>query len=750
MEYFYNKRTFMHIYTDESQSRNPRADVLLVRFIISYSFLLLIILALFSLVFNSYIEKTKERYNATQRTSYISRIELFENYFKIMDLSCRQILQDSDFRRIMNNDEINEESKLLGKAVRENIAVNLYADSLLPLKEQFFYLRNSDYILSSTSFVSSEDYYRIIKKYPPTQKENWLNLLTKEENYNQFIPMNDYRASGEKYLYYAKNMQGLTYLDSEVTAVFVLKKDEIAALFGQNMEVPSSFVAIYDPASQKYILQFCDLDINLDLAITKLNFVDDFASLSIDNEKYTITKYKSGLTGYDYYISFPTFNAIQSSGLSIALLAVIMLSFVVLAFALILWVSRKNVQPLLDIDEKLEVSNEENEKLRSIVDKQAPLLNRSYVRQLLLTGVGSEDECRRICTQLNLDFSNVFNAVYFVVYSNAYNDAKDATDVLSDELINYIIEPFEKIFNKEIPYFKTGDHSISILVDFHNIESQKYINLINEAVNDIHTELLNKFDRWLFAGIGQNTNSLMNVWQSYEQAIEATKHTDKDIIFCKYDDVIKDSQYYYYPDSFQNKLFVFVTNGATIQSIDILRQIKRENTIERTLSPVLLGFLLSDIRNTLVRARFLLPPGTSDEEITKIQNKLKEEPTFDSLEEAVILLGKSFAYSTSDVSVIDAIIIYIKSNYTDPLMCLNKISDVFHISEEYFDHLFSDKTGVSFATYLENLRMAKAMELIKDQKVTPGKAYSVVGYTNPSSFRTAFKRVYGINPSEAK
>jgi AraC-like DNA-binding protein len=105
---------------------------------------------------------------------------------------------------------------------------------------------------------------------------------------------------------------------------------------------------------------------------------------------------------------------------------------------------------------------------------------------------------------------------------------------------------------------------------------------------------------------------------------------------------------------------------------------------------------------------------------------------------------------TDDSSLVSTIERYIKENYTDPSLGLNKISDEFQISESYFSHMFKEKTGVNFSTYLENIRMHEAARLIKETDTSLNELYIQVGYNNANSFRRAFKKVYGVTPSSMR
>ena len=67
---------------------------------------------------------------------------------------------------------------------------------------------------------------------------------------------------------------------------------------------------------------------------------------------------------------------------------------------------------------------------------------------------------------------------------------------------------------------------------------------------------------------------------------------------------------------------------------------------------------------------------------------------------------------------------------------------------EYFSRRFTKETGLNFVTYLNNLRMGRAVELLER---TDKKIYEIaeeVGYSSVSYFSTAFKKTFGQNPNE--
>jgi AraC-like DNA-binding protein len=300
----------------------------------------------------------------------------------------------------------------------------------------------------------------------------------------------------------------------------------------------------------------------------------------------------------------------------------------------------------------------------------------------------------------------------------------------------------------ENPYcFSPSDRAYALILAVKKDNADDLIIRTNEIIVKMHDYLLDTYGIWLFAGIGKNTDDLVNVWESYQQAMEAVNYTSKNYIFFPYEFIKKDSSAFYYPTELSTKLIHFITTGNTPQVMELFNLLHQENIEERSLPINMLQFLLSDIRNTLLKARFALPPETPKDKIESLDECFSRHVTFKLCEDIALRLCKLFTAETDDSNLVSAIERYIKENYADPSMGLNKISDEFQISESYFSHMFKEKTGVNFSTYLENIRMHEAARLIKETDTGLNELYILVGYNNANSFRRAFKKVYGVTPS---
>lgn len=89
---------------------------------------------------------------------------------------------------------------------------------------------------------------------------------------------------------------------------------------------------------------------------------------------------------------------------------------------------------------------------------------------------------------------------------------------------------------------------------------------------------------------------------------------------------------------------------------------------------------------------------------------------------------------------------HVHQHYTRPLH-LGDVAAALHLNAAYLSYLFSSAMGVTFRQYLEQLRLAQAQQLLRDPLVRVSEVAYAVGYTDPNTFRDAFKTRLGLSPS---
>ena len=725
---------------------------LMLRMVTSYSIFLLVILILFLYLYQSTFRNVQQQYDFQQESTMVSNVELFEKDLKIMDIYCRQLLQNNTFRKLLAFHDPDDKGFMdMGIALATTLSTDVYPEALLPIEEVYCYLPNTDYILSPNYFISAERYYSWMKRYANPEYTNWLKALSEESNYYQFLPMDNVAPNFSKnYYMYMVNMDDLYYMDANAVVCFVLEKEELASLFTtlSSDNFDTDFIVAVNEDNVPFMSLLSNPDFSVD-KIMNLHYTNNF---SHNHGSLTIGKYTSQLTGYTYYYSFPAFSSASSTITKHVLYITCFVIAFLLGISLIIRFSRRNVAPIIELGQELNEAVEAQNHLQEVVDSQRPIICNSYVRQLLTGLIASEEEASYIKEYLNLVGEPLYyNCLYIVAYNNAGDSSENAQQIRSSDDFNHVItNALQNYLGSPLYYFNPADRTYALLLACTKEDEANLIIKTNETIVQLHNYLLDTYGIWLFAGIGRNTDSLTNVWESYQQAVESISYTSKNYFFFPYEFIKKDSNAFYYPPELSTKLIHFITTGNTSQVLELFNLIHQENIEERSLPINLLKFLLSDIRNTLLKARFALPSGISAEVTAQLDEQFNEHATFKLCEDIALTLCKLFAVESEDTNLVTAIEKYIEKNFMDPSMGLNKISDEFQISESYFSHMFKEKTGVNFSTYLENIRMSEAARMIKETDISLNELYISVGYNNANTFRRAFKKIYGVTPSSMR
>lgn len=99
------------------------------------------------------------------------------------------------------------------------------------------------------------------------------------------------------------------------------------------------------------------------------------------------------------------------------------------------------------------------------------------------------------------------------------------------------------------------------------------------------------------------------------------------------------------------------------------------------------------------------------------------------------------------VSLGDQLVHYVDEHYREPL-CLKMLSARFGMSAAYLGKVFRERTGMTFASYLNEYRIKVACRIIASRKVKAKDVALAVGYTEPNYFYNIFRKVTGQYPSQ--
>ncbi|TLS52684.1 helix-turn-helix domain-containing protein [Paenibacillus antri] len=105
--------------------------------------------------------------------------------------------------------------------------------------------------------------------------------------------------------------------------------------------------------------------------------------------------------------------------------------------------------------------------------------------------------------------------------------------------------------------------------------------------------------------------------------------------------------------------------------------------------------------------------------------------------------------AAADRQPIEEVRRYIHDNYSQDIP-LEHGAYLANMAPAYFSHVFKKETGQSFIDYVNEVRIERAMELIRRDSLTITQIGFQVGYRHLSHFIRTFKKRTGITPTEYK
>lgn len=146
---------------------------------------------------------------------------------------------------------------------------------------------------------------------------------------------------------------------------------------------------------------------------------------------------------------------------------------------------------------------------------------------------------------------------------------------------------------------------------------------------------------------------------------------------------------------------------------------------------------------------------------TLFENAIRRITPFNSnmLTESVLFYALSFFDSCEKEqgvdeqggsgSIFENIVDYVDYHFRESDISLNRLSNVFSYTEKYLSSLFKKNMQIGFISYLNNLRIQYACELIQKGSLNMAEISVACGYSDYSYFSKVFKKITGKSPTDA-
>ncbi|WP_312100100.1 AraC family transcriptional regulator [Lachnoclostridium sp.] len=740
----------------------------LIRFVTSYSILLIIVLIMGMFLYQYGITDATNNLHKQNKAVLDNSVSDMDESLKLIQSLSTQIANDSNIRKVLQYDSKSMDFYHDAKEAMNFLTDFIPLENALPIDENcgyYIYLPKLDYLMSSSMLTDTWYYYKHYKAYNDNETiyDDWKTMLSSYNNFFQLLSNESYKENGfTPYIYKTPVQTALSTNKPLGIICFEINRNKLNNIFSNLDFFRSGFLYVTDTDNNEVFRITSDHSPELteDLLnniITSMqeNPNQEYKELKLEKDTVVVTTSVSQVNQWRYYLVQPADLVFHDLGTYQNTYILIIILTLLFCLIMIFILSKKNIKPIIAIDTELQDSLKEKKNLKQELEEQRPIIYNSYMARIMKGLISNQEEYNKISEFLDLKIGDFR---YSVLYACIYQDqleiyVEDQTNNADAEwnqkqYKDLIRTYFYKYFGDDILIYESEVNAFAIMLPSPMDEPiEESIANVESSFIELHNSLMKEHSIWIYGGLGNRNSYAPYLWKSYQQAIQAASYVREGNVFQSYRDIKRDKTSYYYPFEMAQQLSNFITTGNTKQVQEIFHLIRWENFECRSLPITVVKWLLSDIRNTLLKVRFQVSVSDENREVIEsIESSFQDNKTISVLEDIALNLCSLFEPKADGNKLIHTIKAYIKENYKDSSLSLKKISDEFDISESYFSYLFKAETKQNFSEYLELIRMTQAMNLLKTTDINVSDLYLETGYNNANSFRRAFKKVHGVAP----
>lgn len=256
-------------------------------------------------------------------------------------------------------------------------------------------------------------------------------------------------------------------------------------------------------------------------------------------------------------------------------------------------------------------------------------------------------------------------------------------------------------------------------------------------------------------GLGGIVEDYLSIASSFDQSVQALEYylnrQSVDPIVWHSTVPTEDVSFSYSPRTEQ-----IVTNlikaGDAAELESVLDAVHEDNFRRRRLSAILYRHLFFDLRSTLIKVLDQVAVDGREGFLERLSAHGAQDPEAEmqGIREAFLSLCAAVAENKNrrHLDLRRKLEEHVEAHYSSSAYCLGSLVADFGYSEHYLYGIFRELFGRTFAEHLEELRLARACALLRDESVPVKRVAYLVGYNSDTSFRRAFKRNCGVKPTE--
>ena len=692
-------------------------------------------------------------------------VDIIDNEIKKLQTLALQMAQNAHVQAYAKCDKNSTDYIIEALRTKEDITYLLNFQNIEMIDSSYIYFRGKDKILFESSFYSPELFEKYLSGKGVSLDEWRREMTDPEQRKAHFQNM----GKEIQYIYpFSSSLWG----ENQGMLVFGLDNSFFGRLLSfENSEEDSEYlIRIYDE-NDRFLWSGGKLDEKKFPEETELEKISDAEYIEIKGNN--IFQAVSSESGWRYVLMMPRKAALQKLMFLERLVFALIGLAVLLGVGISLYLSIRKGQPInqamaaisssgqhpggiKNIGDAVKSILKNHEELLHEMEQEKPLLQKAFFNDLVKGDFNTDEQIRLSALWADIRLNDMpYVLSSLELFSNNDNYSFDEQTLEESHIIMQLLESrLTELWEQGIWFYKRNYRTL-VAIFF----VERDVKEIGKTVLEVRDWLLKEYGVETNWGVSRMYKDYLIMWKAAEESFVALDNCSNSVSIVEYRYELENTNEFYFPDMAREKLLEGILSGNREEIEAVLTILEEENCRIRTLNRSQFIKLNQKVIDA-VRSFFKEEETNrdyADWHIMRLNEVIMEsqisgEEYFRRLSQICENVCRQSAVKTSQQKkrMIDEVKAYLQSHYSDSGLCLAQAGSIFKVSEGYLSSLFKEYAGVNFTDYLEDIRIKKACELLKEKKATVNEIAEAVGYNSAQVFRRAFKRVTGISPKEAR
>jgi two-component system, response regulator YesN len=755
---------------------------LFYHWMISYSSILLIPLILIIVSYYVSIKSIENEISKVNQASINQVKNTLDNIFYDVRRISNSLIINDEFMNIITSEKpltSHQRFSLYKLSIRfkDYRAGNSY------VSDYFLYSRYNDFILNSSGYMSTYDYYDSKDDFGFKSYEQWLVFLRTNSKY-KFHHVSSGASPKESRIIFNHTLPLFSHNEQTGGLVISINEKKLHSIIDSMIWGTASDIVILD--DQNKVILSTDNKIGNDYFLA-YDFMENrqINHAILNGREVVLTSGRSNVANFTYVFAIPKniylgrINLIRYLtvfGITLCLLAGGLLSFIY---------SKKNYGPihsmvkLLSNDKELLSYNqhdeikfilfslkwimEERRKNKELLMEQRKLIRNNFLMRLVNGRLENELKIREALNSYQICFNSEHFAVILINMENTA--AHDTGDNGREPLRLIIQKAFDEFYalNYHIQIVEFDEYDC-IILNYRNCSVKQQIDLeITRLSYKVKAFLDNHFGLLMTFAISKTHWGIMSIPLCYREALKAME----------YKLILGNGEIIHYEEIRNSRINIFKTyysledeqklaycikacdfNRARRIILDVMHSIFSQDEI----SIMSVKCAISSMINTILSSLSPIGGNMDSDYLEELHpfEKVFHCKTIEEMKSTIVTIfdkiSSHMEKAVDHKKRCSDIIQYIHDNYQDYAMNVSMISAIFNINISYLSRMFKAYRDENISDYINRVRVEKSKELLLDPviELSIKEIALQCGFYNSNAYIRVFKKFLTMTPGAFK